>query len=71
MTLKELKEIINKLPNEFDDMDVFIEKTNNEYRYSLVEVAKVEEIKLVDEDGYLGSFEECILISDDDSLLDE
>lgn len=41
MTVRELKKILENIP---DNMDVFIRQTNDEYPNSLVEIAEIEEL---------------------------
>lgn len=59
MNVKELKEKIKDLP---DNMDVFIEQTNDEFRCSIVKDVNVLELMFTD-DKLKGS-EICVLITD-------
>lgn len=66
MTIKELKEHLNKFP---EDMDVFVKQTNDEYEYSLVESVFVHDVEFEDSDvlekeGELPK-EDCVIISDE------
>lgn len=59
MNVKELKEKIKDLP---DNMDVFIEQTNDEFRCSIVNQVNVLELTFTDDD--LKGSEVCVLITD-------
>lgn len=60
MTIKQLKEKLKDIP---DNMDVFIEKSDGEYWYQLVEFAGVQKLQF--EDGEMKSLDDVFVISDD------
>lgn len=60
MTIKQLKEKIKELP---DNMEVFIEKENGDFAYTIVEEAEVKKLKF--SDGTLIAHDEVFLITDE------
>lgn len=63
MTVKDLKKIIESLP---DNMDVVIEKVNDEFNLSLLEKAEVKECTFSeDEHSEVSAKEDCLVLSDD------
>lgn len=67
MTVKELKEKIESLP---DNMDVFIDERLTDFRYGLVNSAKVKEIEFTedpypDPDNDIWAKEEVLVLSED------
>jgi len=63
MNVKELKEIIEKLP---DHMDIFVAERKTEYSYGLVNSARVKKINMVDEpDGEVLSTETVLLLDEE------
>ncbi|MFA6057259.1 MAG: hypothetical protein WC756_03595 [Taibaiella sp.] len=60
MTVKQLRELIKDLP---EDLDVFIEQTNDEYRYSMLEGVSLTEITFAD--GKLKAEEMCLVLTDE------
>lgn len=60
MTVKQLKEAIKDAP---DDMDVFIEKTNDEHQLTLLEKAVVMEVQF--SDGKLKAHDDSVVLSDE------
>ncbi len=60
MTILELKEAIKDLP---DNMDVFIEKSNGDFSYALVEMAKPKTILFLDAD--LKGSDYCFVLTDE------
>lgn len=63
MNVKELKQIIEKLP---DHMDIFVSERKTEYSYGLVNSARVKKINMVDEpDGEVLSTETVLLLDEE------
>jgi len=63
MTIKELKEKIKDLP---DHMDVFVDERLTEFRYGLVNSAKVKEINFMEEpDGEVLSTDNVLVLTED------
>ncbi|MFA6058947.1 MAG: hypothetical protein WC756_12165 [Taibaiella sp.] len=60
MNVKQLKEA---LKDKSDDLDVFFEQTNDEFRYSLLEKVTTREITFAD--GKLKAKETCLVLTDD------
>lgn len=62
MTVRELKAIINDLP---DNMDVMFEQTNDEFRYSMANEAVVLELNFRESpDGPVLAATDCLVITD-------
>ena len=59
------KELIEKLAPYPDNMDVFIEKTLDDFQYSLVSDISVKEVKYSDNGIEPIAYDECIIISDE------
>lgn len=62
MTIKELKEKINDLP---DDMEVMLEQTKEEFKYGLLNTIKVNEELFID------PFFQVTLITDESIILSD
>lgn len=62
MTVKELKEKINDLP---DDMEVMLEQTKEEFKYGLLNTIKVNEELFID------PFFQVTLITDESIILSD
>lgn len=64
MKVKELKKILETYD---DDLEVFFTQTNDEYTYSLLLDAKVEEISFVleTETGVETAVENCLILTDE------
>lgn len=64
MTIKELKQAINDLP---DNMDVMVYQTNDEYGFSLSETAQVQPVQFQDEEVPEDEWPtvDCLVISDE------
>lgn len=63
MIIKELKEIIKDLP---DTMDVFLDERLTEFKYGLVNSAKVREINFMEEaDGEVISRDKVLVLTED------
>jgi hypothetical protein len=61
MTVKKLKDYLNKYP---DDMQVFIEKKETEFRFAPIESAKKKKIKFIG-GGKPEPKEDVVVLSDD------
>lgn len=63
MTVRELKEKLNKLD---DNLEVFIEKTDDEFEYTLINSVSVKEVLFSKGDGNpeTEAYDNVIIISD-------
>jgi hypothetical protein len=63
MTVKELKEKVNRLPSELDDMDVLINQKSDDFALSPLETIEVQKVRFAGE-GVKSYTEDCLVLTD-------